>query len=82
MTVLLDFSLTEGGPYGSFFIQEKVCRVNLNYSSYICENLHDGHHIEEMENVQIETSEIFMQRSLMHKVPAIIFLMLLGEKVT
>ena len=61
------------------FVQQRTCEVNLGYSTDVCSHLHDKSHKEEMEKVQIATSHIFMYRTILDKVPAVLFLLILGE---
>ena len=77
--VFLLFMLNYGvfGMVASTLYIDKVCRVNLNFTSEICDHIH--YHEDEQIQVQEYASTLKMYNSILQAVPGTIYLMVAGS---
>ena len=77
--VFLLFMLNYGvfGMVASTLYIDKVCRVNLNFTSEICDHIH--YHEDEQIQVQEYASTLKMYNSILQAVPGTLYLMVAGS---
>ena len=77
MYILFRVAHLGGRPYSQSFIIDRVCRVDLQYNSTVCDSL-DDHEDRKME-VQQMSSVIFMYKMIAEKVPGLLYSLIAGN---
>ena len=69
-----------GNAYIQSFMMDRVCRVNLDYSSTICDDLNNPDNENEKEAVALFSTQLFFYRMMVLCFPMVFYVLITGDE--